>query len=403
MVIGIKALPGNPMRAPRTDAVHEKPLRVLFCLDTFRVGGTELNAVRTLERLTARGIEVHVACLLDEGPLRERFHATAPVHRFRIPSLASPRVLSEGLRFRDLVRRGGYDVVHAHDMYSNILLVPWGRLAGTASVIASRRWWNETPRSSHRLLNRWSYRFAHRVLVNSPAVQSLVRDGERIRAERVVVVSNFVDEEMFTAPAGDDLQRIRSELMIQPEAIVVGVVANLRPVKEHWVLLDAAARLTQRWPQLRVVLVGEGICREPLQHQAHRLGIDRHVIFAGSRPHHPSMHYLFDISVLTSRAEGFPNAIVEAMAAARPVVATAVGGVADAVVDGETGLIVPPSQPESLARALDALLMDSALRTTMGKAGRKRAKLLYDADRVIDSLEALYVSSVRSRLGPMPS
>ncbi len=395
---GIKALPGSAMRAPRADAVPEKALRVLFCLDTFHVGGTELNAVRTLERLAARGIEVHVACLREEGPLLERVKkANVPIHRFSIPSLLSLHTVAEGLRFRDVVRRGQYDIVHAHDMYSNMLFVPWARLAGSAGVIASRRWWNDMPRVAHRVLNRWSYHFAHRVLVNSPAIGSLVQHGEHISGDRVVVISNFVDHEMFSAPGEAYLRRMRSELAIPADAIVIGIVANLHAVKEHWVLLDAVARLTPSWPQLRVILVGDGACRAALQEQARRLDLERHVVFAGAQPHHPSPNYLFDVAVLTSRAEGFPNAIVEAMAAGRPVVATAVGGVPDAVVEGETGLLVPPSQPEPLANALDALLQDPVRRATMGAAGRRRAEKLYDADAVITSLESLYESVARRR------
>jgi glycosyltransferase involved in cell wall biosynthesis len=395
----IKALPGSAATTVIREPAPNTRLRVLFCLDTFHVGGTELNAVRTLERLVARGIEVHIACLREDGPLRERVRkADVPVHRFRIPSLVSPRAVSEGLRFRDFVRRGGYDVVHAHDMYSNILFVPWARAAGTASVIASRRWWNETPRSAHRILNRWSYRFAHRVLVNSAAIGTLVREGERIGGDRVAVISNFVDEEMFKSPGDAFIASLREELGMPADAIVVGIVANLHPVKEHSVLLDAIARIAPRWPKLRVVLVGEGSCRDALRTQAHRLGIGKHIVFAGSRPHHPNTQFLFDISVLTSRNEGFPNAIVEAMAAGRPVVATAVGGVIDAVREGETGLLVPASKATALATALESLLKDPARRQAMGAAGCARAEQLYDANRVIDSLESLYESLTTSRV-----
>jgi glycosyltransferase involved in cell wall biosynthesis len=277
-------------------------------------------------------------------------------------------------------------------MYSNMLFVPWARLAGNAGVIASRRWWNDIPRAAHRVLNRWSYHFAHRVLVNSPAIGSLVQHSEHISGDRVVVITNFVDHEMFNVPAESYLQRMRSELAITADAIVIGIVANLHEVKEHWVLLDAVARLTPRWPQLRVILIGDGTCRAELEEQARRLGIERHVVFAGPQPHHPSPNYLFDIAVLTSRAEGFPNAIVEAMAAGRPVVATAVGGVPDAVVEGETGFLVPPSQPEPLASALEALLRDPTRREAMGAAARKRAVKLYNAEAVIASLESLYDS-----------
>jgi glycosyltransferase involved in cell wall biosynthesis len=114
------------------------------------------------------------------------------------------------------------------------------------------------------------------------------------------------------------------------------------------------------------------------------------VIFAGSRPQHPSFHHLFDISALTSHREGFPNVIVEAMAAGRAVVSTTVGGVADAVVHGENGLLVPPGEPDALAAALEMLLNDPARRRGMGAAGRRLAEKRFSARPALNQLEALY-------------
>jgi glycosyltransferase involved in cell wall biosynthesis len=161
-------------------------------------------------------------------------------------------------------------------------------------------------------------------------------------------------------------------------------------VKDHATLLQAAARLAPRWPELRVVLVGDGECRHALESVARTLGLERRVHFAGRLPNEPNLHHLFDVSVLCSVSEGFPNSIVEAMAAARPVVATNVGGVADAVTDGETGLLVPPSNPERLAATIDELLLDPARRRALGAAARERARSRYRAAAVVASLEALY-------------
>lgn len=372
-------------------------MRVLFCLDSFHVGGTETNAVRTMERLIARDVCVEVACFRPEGPLLPRVErAGVPVHPFRIPSILSPRAVSEGWRFRSFVRRGAYDVVHAHDLYSNILLVPWARLAGVP-VIASRRWWNETPRPVHRMLNRWSYRLAHRVLVNGSSVATLVANEVPGVRQRIVLVPNYLDEQSFVAPPAPQLAAWRAELGIDDAALVVGCVANLTPVKQHTTIVHAIALLVEEFPRLALVLVGEGPEREAIGQLAQSLGIRERLHFAGLRPQQPSWHYLFDVSVLTSRQEGFPNSVIEAMAAEKPVVVTRVGAVEDAIIPGVNGELVPtpPSDPETFARSLRTLLADPARRAHMGREGRRLARERFSAEAAIDNLLGVYRALAR--------
>src|SRR5205807_5494697 len=135
---------------------------------------------------------------------------------------------------------------------------------------------------------------------------------------------------------------------------------------------------------------GDGECRAALASLARTLGLEGRVHFAGQRPNEPNLHHLFDVSVLCSLSEGFPNSVVEAMAAARAIVATDVGGVAEAVADGESGLLVPPSNGERLAAAIDELLLDPKRRAMLGAAALERARRHYSAAGVLGSLEALY-------------
>jgi glycosyltransferase involved in cell wall biosynthesis len=227
-------------------------------------------------------------------------------------------------------------------------------------------------------------------LANSEGVaQSLERDDHLARS-RMVVIPNFVDESAFAPPSVDTIRGWRESLSLDDTSPVVGIIASLLPIKDHATLLRAIARAVSQLPALRLVIVGDGPEREPLERLAAQLGIASHVRFAGHQPNVPSFHYLFDVSVLTSISEGFPNSLVEAMAAGRPIVATNVGGVPDAVKHGENGLLVPPGDSDALAAALHSLLGDDSRRAAMGADGMRRARSEFHATAVMNSLTGLY-------------
>lgn len=373
----------------------ERRLRIVHCFDTFNIGGTEMNAVRTIERLDPARYDVSVVCLKREGPLLDRVLACGvPVEEFPIGRLVGGPALRQGMRLRAWLRARATDVVHAHDVYTNIFAVPWARAAGVPLVIASRRWWVETNRSVHRTLNRAAYQVAHLVVANSPSVGQLVAD-EGVARDRIVVLPNFVDEDAFQPPSEAWREAMRERLRLTHAGPVIGIVANFHAIKDHATLLRAAASLAPRFPGLRVVLVGDGAERERLVAQARALGIEAHVVMAGRLPHAPSPHWLFDVSVLVSRGEGFPNSIVEAMAAGRPLVATSVGGVPDVVVDGSTGFLLAPGDDVALATHLERLLRDAALAERMGAAGAARARSEYFVTAVLRQLDHLYARAAR--------
>lgn len=374
------------------DTRPAKPsLRVLFCTDNLGVGGTELNAVRTAERLAPLGVELQVALLGDDGPLRARYAALGiPVRPFPIASLYGASAIRQGRAFAAHCRSGRVDVIHCHDAYSNVFGSIWGRAAGVPGIIVSRRWGAMHNSGKLRLANRLAYRLASRVLANSAGVGTSLAKDEGVPPRRVVVVPNFVEPDAFEPPAPESRAAARADLGIPAGARVIGVVARLDPVKDHATLLGAFARLAPALPDVHLAIVGDGPCRGDLEALATKLGLGGRVLFAGMRPHRPNLHHLFDVSALSSLSEGFPNSVVEAMAAARPVVATDVGGVRDALVDGVTGLLVPAGDPAALGAALERVLGDPATAAAMGRAGRERAESLFAAEPVVAGLVSLY-------------
>jgi glycosyltransferase involved in cell wall biosynthesis len=332
-------------------------------------------------------------CLSEGGPLTARCAAAGvSIARFPFRGLCSSGAVRQGIRLARLLWENRIQIVHSHSGYDNFFAAVCASAARTPVIIASRRWWPSVYPRRYRIVNKLAFRLAHCVVANSPAVASSLETDDGVAPERIAVVPNFVDDAAFVPLAAQSRTTKLRELGVPADALVVGIVANLTPVKNHETLLRAVALLAPRWPGLHLVLVGDGACRPKLQALTRTLCLEDRAHFAGRQPNEPNLHHLFDISVLCSVSEGFPNSIVEAMAAGRAIVATNVGGVADAVTDGETGILVPPSSPECLAAAMEPLLVDPGRRRALGAAARERAQVRYHARSVVASLEALYDS-----------
>jgi len=220
------------------------------------------------------------------------------------------------------------------------------------------------------------------------------------RPEQVLVVPLGLDVDPFLR-CEEARGELRAELGVG-DAPLVGIVARLVPIKRHEDFLSAAAVVASRLPQCRFLVVGGGELRRTLEGRARALGLDGRVRFLGWRGDLPRIYADLDLVVLTSGNEGLPVSLIEAMAAARAVVATRVGGVPDLVEDGVTGLLVPPGEPPALAEAIATLLADPELRRVMGEAGRKRVHPAYSVERLVRDIDRLYSDLVAEKLGRRP-
>ena len=197
--------------------------------------------------------------------------------------------------------------------------------------------------------------------------------------------------------------RLRRALGISDGTPLVGIVARLAPIKAHEVFFEAAARVLQVEPPARFLVIGDGERRSELEALVDRLGIRGSVTFLGWRQDMRDVYAGLDVVALTSRNEGSPVALIEALAAARPVVSTAVGGVPEVVIDGTTGLTVPPSNPGALAVVILKLLRDPALGARLGAAGRRHVYPRYDSSRLVDDVKNLYLRELGGQGRVVPS
>jgi len=396
----------TPTVPPAPSLVPHARSRVLFIIATLDRAGAEQQLVRLCVGLDRRRFQPAVSCLTRGGPLeRELREARVPVW---IAGKRSKYDLTVLARLTRVMRRFRPHLIHTWLFTGNAFgrtaaILAFGprirareraardtrgphSLAGPL-LIASERAVDIWKTPVHRAIDRFLSRFTARVAANCDAVRGFCVDALGIPRGKVAVVRNGIDLAGFDAAAR---RPPAAPLPTSHGLHVLGAVARLSQQKGIEYLLDAFDVLRRRVPDARLWIAGEGEDRRALEERAGRLGIAGHVHFLGHRPDVPALLRRLDLFVLPSLWEGLPNAIIEAMAARRPVVATAVDGTREVVVENETGLLVPPRSPGALASAMVQLLADPRLRRRMGRAGRQRVEAAFSERRMIEQTEALY-------------
>jgi len=329
--------------------------------------------------MAARGHDVVVACRAG-GVLAERARAAGlAVREMRFRGDLWP---AGALALASTLKELRPDVVHLHDPHAVSAGLLARRLAaGRRAFVATRR----VDFALRGFLSRRKYAACDRVVAVSEAIAGVLRRGG-LPAERVRVVYEGVRDRP-AQPGGRDALR---ELGVPEDAPVVGNVAALTGHKDQATLLAAAARVAVRMPEARFVIVGEGERRGRLEALSRELGLERRCIFAGFRADLDRLIPAFTVFCLSSHMEGLGTSLLDAMAFGVPVVATAAGGIPEAVTDGVTGRLVPPRDPDALAAALVEALADPARRAEWGRAGRQRFEEHFTADRMVESTLAVY-------------
>jgi glycosyltransferase involved in cell wall biosynthesis len=284
------------------------------------------------------------------------------------------------------------DVVQGYLFGPNLFAALAGRACRVQVVVVSKRNIDAYESARQVAVQRLAHRLATHVIAVSEAVgETAVRLG--VPRERVVVIPNGVDVERFAAAVADPTVRGENG------APVVGSVGCLAARKDYPTLLEALALLDRRGRGFRAVLVGDGKERGPLERRVEELGLAGRVRFLGERPDVERLLPGMDVFVLSSREEGIPNALLEAMAAGRPSVATAVGGTPEVLEDGETGWLVPPSDPSALAVALEAALADRTEAARRGAAAQRATRERMSIESMVERHQRFYLEAVASGRG----
>jgi glycosyltransferase involved in cell wall biosynthesis len=382
------------------------PYRVVRIITRLNIGGPAIHALLLTARLDRGRFEpllVTGATTADEGDMLP-LAAQLGVRPYFIPELG--RVVRPGqdlvalARLVRLLRRLRPAIVHTHLAKAGALGRLAARLAGVPLVVHTYH--GHVFHSYFSPLRTRAVLAAEHFLAG--LTDCLVTVGERQRRE--LVGYGFRPRQLVAIPLGLDLERyllpaprgvLRRELGVPDTAPLVGIVARLVPIKAHADFLHAAARLRAEWPDIHFAIVGDGERRAALAALAGELGLADRTHFVGWRRDLPAVYADLDVVCLSSLNEGSPVALIEAMAAGRPVVATAVGGVPEVVQDGVSGLLVPPRAPAALAAAVASLLRAPERAAALGQAARAAVYPRYSAGRLVRDIETLYARLLARR------
>jgi glycosyltransferase involved in cell wall biosynthesis len=287
--------------------------------------------------------------------------------------------------FRAL-RRERVDVLHTHAFGPNAWGSLIGRWAGIPVVIAHEHNWAFTGRALRPVIDRELIaRCADAMIVVSEDARRRMIEVERIPSDRLELLPNGVE----ALPPGDG-RALRGELGIRRGDPVVGTVCIIRTEKALDVLVGAAARLTEHFPRLRLLIAGDGPDRARVEGLTERVGLSDRIHMTGARTDVPDVLAAIDIAVICSDYEGSPRSVLEFMDAGKPIVATDVGGIPEVIEDGVHGLLVPPRDEAALAAALAEVLDDMDRGREMGARARDRCRRELSLDRTVESLQELY-------------
>ncbi len=381
-------MPEFPSPEPRAGIsvrTRTAPARVCLLIGQLGLGGTEKQVALLAQGLRSRGVDTTVLVMFAGGPWEDTLRsAGVPViHLGFVPFTSAPGMLpANAAAFTRLVRRLRRlrpDVLHAFLFHSYVTAVPAARLAGVKVLVAGRRSLGDFKEGRRALLavERLATRRTDLLVANAGAVAEDTMRRERVRPDKITVVYNGLPDSAFEPAAPATLDTTAKVLLC---------VANLKPYKGHRYLLEAVARLRDQDLACTLALVGDGPERPALEEQAARLGVD--VRFLGSRTDVEPLLARADAVVLPSLHEGMSNAVMEAMAAGRPVVATDVGGTGE-LLRGR-GLLVPPRDAGALAAALARVLGDPPLAARLAADARAWSLGHLHVDAMVDRHVHLY-------------
>ncbi|HAZ09626.1 MAG TPA: hypothetical protein DCY56_00760 [Candidatus Omnitrophica bacterium] len=369
--------------------------RIFFLNSTLNVGGAEKMVYELLRHINYDKFQIKICCLYGPGSIGEMLMAEGidVSHSF----MRNKYDLIGIYRFLSLLKKSRVDLLYINH---GVLDLFWGFICGKMLKVPSivsvvHTMVNPCPwvRFKSRLINKLiMHRLDKIVVVSKARMDSLIKEYN-LMPEKLILIRNSVDMNRFT-DFKEYKNGLRQEIGISEDEKVIGMVGRLVYEKAYDIFLTSAHKISKLIPNSKFLIIGDGRERPALEALTLRLGIKKQVIFLGERQDIPQLISLFDVAVLSSRIESFPVALLEYMAASRPIIATNVGGNTEIILNGETGCIVPPEDAEAIAKAVIELLNNRKKAEEMGKAAKKIVEDRFSLKDMIDKMEKFFLDCV---------
>jgi len=371
-------------------------IKIVFVIDTIEspTAGTEKQLLLLIKQLDRSKFKPYLCVLRVSEWLRQNIHECELVD-IGVPSFANLSSYLNILKFSDFMKKHKIDIVQTHFVEGNKVGIMAAKLASVKAIVSTRRnqgyWHNKIEIMMLGALNSRVTRF----LANSENTRQWAIKTEGINPESIEVIHNALEIDCYCKMIEDQRIAFKVNFDFPADASIIGIVANLRPVKAIEVFIRAAKIVSERCPQARFMVVGEGPERECLEQLCVELGIAPFIRFLGKRLDIPEILGCMDVGVLSSSSESFSNSIVEYMAAGLPVVCTDVGGAREAVEDGKNGYLVASGDYMAMADRISAILASGNMEL-LGQNSRNMAENLFSLPVIMRRYEQFYERLVTS-------
>ncbi len=392
-----------------------QPLRILHCRQGDRVWGPERQILQLAEHLPDYGIEMEIVLLRRWGLDPKPHPLAARARRLGCEVLEVPARPQDWRQVVRLLRSRLRDcrILHTHEFKSDILGFWAARQSGRPWIATDHHLAVEDDRLLRLFgyADRWVLKYAQAVL--APSRNQAERLAKYVPRERIHVIYHGIDAQAFALSAGNERLALRRRYGVAEHEHVIAIFGRLEPVKGHRDFLRAAQRMLEKRDDLRFWVVGEGSLEPTLRRQAQELGIAQAVRFLGYQDDVAPLMAASDLVVMPSRHESFGIVLIEAMSLAKPIIASAAGGIPEVVLDGASGYLVPPGDPDQLSRRVLEMLSNPGHAQQIGLAGRERVHREFTVEQMVERMAALYrqvdaqarrgVVAASSRSAPLPA
>ena len=380
----------QPSKESMSQRVDDR-ISICFMIDRLILAGTETQVLRLIENLDRDRFRPCLALLDGTSDSSQSLEPeSCPLVRLGVKKIRSPQGARAAVRLARFLRENRVEILQVYFPDSTFLGLAAGRMAGVKHYIRNRRNLGYKLSKFEMFLGRLYSKTSLLTATNSEACRAAVIEQEAAKPDSVIVIPNGVDLDSFVK-----LEPPRKEITQAESAPKIGMVANLRPVKDPKTLVTAAIELQKEFPDLQLEIAGEGELRGELTQLITDAGLQNQFRLIGRLDDVPEFLQTLDVAVLSSTSEGLSNSVIEYMGAARPIVATAVGGNAELIESERSGLLVSPGNVEQLISSIRKMLVDREFAVRCGLAARERALANYSLQRQTEHFESLWSEIAR--------